>query len=128
MEYDWKEDGSFVRAMLADFRFLHGVFGSRMRLDLGAGYEETLESSRGTRTEWEVLWQVRTARTPRELLDAIVKRVGARSGLTARIDAGQSRGTWTFKDEADVSWTALLTTSAVEKDTLRAKLDLSRAM
>jgi putative intracellular protease/amidase len=127
MEYDWKEDGSYVRAMLADFRFLHGVFGARMRLDLGTGYEETLESTRGTRTAWEVSWQVRARKTPGELLDAIVERVGARSGLTARIDPGQSRGTWSFKDEAGDSWTALLTTSTAEKETLRAQLRLSRA-
>ena len=110
LEYDWRPDGGYVRAMLAD-RHLGGAYEAIRQFD------RTVVSHEGDRDRWETRWVVRTELSPRETLGRLEASIPAASrwsrdpaASAASAGAGAARSVWRHRDEKGQQWIA--TTSA----------------
>lgn len=108
LEYDWRPDGGYVRAMLAD-RHLSGAYEAARQFD------RKVVSHEGDRDRWETRWLVRTDLSPRELLGRLEASIPAAKGWSRDSSAAAAtspavRSVWRYRDEKGESWIA--TTSA----------------
>jgi putative intracellular protease/amidase len=108
LEYDWRPDGGYVRAMLAD-RHLSGAYEAVRQFD------RKVVSHEGNRDRWETRWLVRTDLSSRELLGRLEASIPAAKGWSrdssaAAATSPAARSVWRYRDEKGQSWTA--TTSA----------------
>lgn len=104
LEYDWRPDGGFVRAMLAD-RHLGGAYESIRQ------FERTVVSHEGTRERWETRWLVRTDLSPKDALALFESKVPAAKGWKRDASAaasatGGARTVWRLRDDKGQAWTA----------------------
>ena len=112
LEYDWRPDGGYVRAMLAD-RYLDGAYEAVQQ------FERTVVSHEGNRDRWETRWLVRTDLSPREALVRLEAAIPPARGWSRDPSAGAStspaaRTVWRYQDEKGQSWVA---TTAAEPAT-----------
>jgi putative intracellular protease/amidase len=105
LEYDWRPDGGYVRAMLAD-RYLDGAYQAIRQ------FERTVVSHEGTRERWETRWLVKTDLSPKDALDRFERAIPAANGWSREAPAGQTtsgaaaRAVWRYRDEKGQLWTA----------------------
>jgi transcriptional regulator GlxA family with amidase domain len=109
LEYDWRPDGGYVRAMLAD-RHLSRAYEAVRQFD------RTVVSHEGNRDRWETRWLVRTELSPREALGRLEAAIPAAKGWShdpspaPSVSPETARTVWRYRDEKGQSWVA--TTSA----------------
>lgn len=104
LEYDWRPDGGYVRAMLAD-RYLDGAYQAIRQ------FERTVLSHEGTRDRWETRWVIRTDLTPTAALEKFEAAIPKADGWTRdRTEAGSAadsgRTVWRYRDDRGQVWTA----------------------
>jgi putative intracellular protease/amidase len=104
LEYDWRPEGGYVRAMLAD-RYLGGAYRAISQFD------RTVVSHEGTRERWETRWLVKTDLSPKDALDRFEKAIPSTNGWSrdtsgATISATSARTVWRYRDEKGQMWTA----------------------
>ena len=106
LEYDWRPDGGYVRAMLAD-RYLNGAYQAIRQ------FSRKVVSHEGTRDRWETRWLVKTELSPKDALarfeSAIPKTGGwTRDGSAAAAVSGAdaARTVWRYRDDKGQLWTA----------------------
>jgi len=105
LEYDWRPDGGYVRAMLAD-RYLDGAYDAIRQFD------RTVLSHEGNRDRWETRWLVRTDLSPREALGRFEAAIPAARGWSRDASAATSssppaaRTVWRYRDENGRAWVA----------------------
>jgi putative intracellular protease/amidase len=104
LEYDWRPDGGYVRAMLAD-RYLDGAYQAIRQ------FERTVVSHEGTRERWETRWLVKTELSPKDALDRFEKAIPSSNGWSrdasaATVSATAARTVWRYRDEKGQVWTA----------------------
>lgn len=125
LEYDWRPDGGYVRAMLAD-RYLDGAYEAVEQ------FERTVVSHEGTRDRWETRWIIRTNLSPREALDRFEKAIPAAPGWTRDAvvpgsGADSARTVWRYRDDKGQLWVATATfTPGDEKGKLLASAAVVR--
>jgi hypothetical protein len=105
LEYDWRPDGGYVRAMLAD-RYLDGAYQAIRQ------FERTVVSHEGTRERWETRWLVKTDLSPKDALDRFEKAIPSTNGWSrdasaATASATAARTVWRYRDEKGQMWTAI---------------------
>jgi transcriptional regulator GlxA family with amidase domain len=104
LEYDWRPDGGYVRAMLAD-RYLRGAYDAIRQFD------RTVVSHEGNRERWETRWLLRTELSARETLARFEAAVPAAKGWSrdpgvALSSPAAARTVWRYRDEKGQSWVA----------------------
>jgi transcriptional regulator GlxA family with amidase domain len=104
LEYDWRPDGGFVRAMLAD-RYLGGAYEAIRQ------FQRTVVSHEGTRERWETRWLVRSDLSPQSALARFESALPAakgwtRDGSAAASSADAARAVWRYRDDKGQAWTA----------------------
>ena len=104
LEYDWRPDGGYVRAMLAD-RYLGGAYEAVRQFD------RTVVSHEGNRDRWETKWLVRTDLSPKETLGRLEAAVPAAKGWSrdpssaaASSSPAEARTVWRYKDDKGQAW------------------------
>jgi putative intracellular protease/amidase len=108
LEYDWRPEGGYVRAMLAD-RYLRGAY------DAVRQFERTVVSHEGNRERWETRWLLKTDLAPTEALARFEKSVPAANGWSRDPSAasaaspGIARSVWRYRDEKGQQWVATAT-------------------
>lgn len=107
LEYDWRPDGGYVRAMLAD-RYLRGAYEAIRQ------FERRVLSHEGTRDRWETRWMIQSALSPREALTRFEKEIPpapgwSRDGAAAATRGDVARTVWRYRDEKGQAWTATAT-------------------
>ncbi len=104
LEYDWRPDGGFVRAMLAD-RYLGGAYAAIRQ------FPRNVVSHEGTRERWETRWLVTTDLSPKDALARFESKLPEAKGWTrdasaASSSANAARTVWRYRDEKGEAWTA----------------------
>lgn len=104
LEYDWRPEGAYVRAMLAD-RYLGGAYEAIRQFD------RTVLSHEGGRERWETRWMVRSDLSPREALarfeGALPRAKGwSRDAAAAEATGKSARTVWRYQDEKGQRWIA----------------------
>ena len=105
LEYDWRPDGGYVRAMLAD-RYLDGAYQAVRQ------FQRKVLSHEGTRDRWETRWVVRTELSPKDALarfESAIPTTGGwvRAGSAAASSGGEAaRTVWRYRDDKGQLWTA----------------------
>jgi transcriptional regulator GlxA family with amidase domain len=109
LEYDWRPEGGYVRAMLAD-RHLRGAYDAIRQFD------RTVVSHEGDRDRWETQWLLKTDLSPAQALARFEKSIPAANGWTRDAAAaaqatspGTARSVWRYRDEKGQSWVATAT-------------------
>lgn len=107
LEYDWKPDGGYVRAMLAD-RHLDGAYDAIRQFD------RTVLSHEGNRDRWETRWMIQSELSPKETLARFEKEIPSargwsRDNAAAAAKAGAARTVWRYRDDKGQAWTATAT-------------------
>lgn len=102
MEYDWRPDGGYARAALADAE-LRRLFGRRLNLQVPGGGEAKVLNTAGTRDRWEARWEIKTT-TPLADLQAALAKFLAETGKW--MPQGASPGEWRFTDAEKRAWKA----------------------
>ena len=107
LEYDWRPDGGYVRAMLAD-RHLRGAY------DAVRQFDRTVVSHEGTRDRWETRWLLKTDLPPAGALARFEKSIPAAKGWSrdpsaAASSAANARSVWRYRDEKGQAWVATAT-------------------
>jgi putative intracellular protease/amidase len=107
LEYDWRPDGGYVRAMLAD-RYLAGAYGAIRQ------FERKVLSHEGTRDRWETRWVIQTELSPREALARFEKEIPlapgwSRDSAAAATGTDVARTVWRHRDAQGQAWTATAT-------------------
>jgi hypothetical protein len=132
IEYDWKADGNYARASLADTH-LHTIFGRRLQLDLPTGVVQEVMATQGDRQSWEAVWQIGApgkvgSLTPQALaalIDSAVVDRGRWIKSGGRVTATGTQ--WKFNDAQSNRWTAQLQVDTVTAGgPLRARLSLRK--
>jgi DJ-1/PfpI family protein len=104
LEYDWRPDGGFVRAMLAD-RYLVGAYAAIRQ------FQRNVVSHEGTRDRWETRWLVSTDLSPKDALARFESKLPAAKGWTRDAStvapsANSARAVWRYRDDKGEAWTA----------------------
>jgi putative intracellular protease/amidase len=127
LEYDWRPEGGYVRAMLAD-RYLNGAFQAIRQ------FERTVVSHEGTRDRWQTRWLLKTDLSPKDALDRFEKAIPSASGwsrdASAAVDSATSaRTVWRYQDDRGQTWTAIATFAPApgEKGRLLASAAVARS-
>ena len=107
LEYDWRPEGGYVRAMLAD-RYLRGAYEAVRQFD------RTVVSHEGTRDRWETQWLVRTDLSPKETLGRLEAAIPAAPGWSrdaapASTSPAEARSIWRYRDDKGQTWVATAT-------------------
>lgn len=106
LEYDWRPEGGYVRAMLAD-RYLRGAY------DAVRQFDRTVVSHEGNRERWETRWLLKTDLAPTEALARFEKSIPAANGWSrdssGAASAGAERAAWRYRDEKGQPWVATAT-------------------
>ncbi len=121
LEYDWRPEGGYVRAMLAD-RHLRGAY------DAVRQFERTVVSHEGNRDRWETRWLVKTDLSPRELLAKLEAAIPAAKGWSRDTSAavavasspGAARAVWRYRDETGQGWVATAVAEPAPREKGRA--------
>lgn len=114
LEYDWKPEGTYARAALADryMRFLMADFGTSESL-----------SREGTNEKWESTWKI-TGATGDEIFESVSGTINANTtwGPGPFIPWQKSQehlskrhhGAWKFQDEQGHWWKGMMKVTPVE--------------
>jgi len=109
LEYDWRPEGGYVRAMLAD-RHLRGAYDAIRQFD------RRVVSHEGDRDRWETRWLLKTDLSPAEALARFEKSIPAANGWARDSSAGApaatpgpARSVWRYRDEKGQAWVATAT-------------------
>lgn len=126
LEYDWRPDGGYVRAMLAD-RYLRGAYDAIRQFD------RTVVSHEGDRDRWETRWLVKTDLAPTEALARFEKSIPAvngwardTSGAATASSPGSARTVWRYRDEKGQAWVATATAGPREKGRVLLTVGIAR--
>jgi transcriptional regulator GlxA family with amidase domain len=128
LEYDWRPEGGYVRAMLAD-RYLRGAYEAIRQFD------RTVLVHEGTRDRWETRWLVKTDLSPGEALGRFEKAIPAAPGwmrdsaAAAVSSEGIARTIWRYTDPDGQSWvvTASFEPAREEKGKILVTASVARA-
>ncbi|HSE63399.1 MAG TPA: DJ-1/PfpI family protein [Thermoanaerobaculia bacterium] len=107
LEYDWRPDGGYVRAMLAD-RYLSGAYRAIRQ------FQRTVVLHEGTRDWWETRWMIDSELSPKEAIARFEKEVPpapgwSRDGAAAATGTDVARTVWRHRDAQGQAWTATAT-------------------
>ena len=125
LEYDWRPDGGYVRAMLAD-RYLEGAYGAIRQ------FERRVLSHEGTRDRWETRWMIQSELSPKEALARFEKEIPpargwSRDNAAAAAKSDAARTVWRYRDDKGQEWIATATfTPGNEKGKLLASAAVVR--
>jgi hypothetical protein len=126
LEYDWRPDGGYVRAALADYP-LWNAFGMNLDLGLPSGYHARLERNAGDRQRWNAAWRVETQASDVALAAAIDQTLRRKlPDVPASPDGGATRS-WRYNGPEGRSWRLDLTISAVAAGVKQARIDVMLA-
>jgi putative intracellular protease/amidase len=98
IEYDWRPEGGFVRARLAD-RVMPDIDARSILGDF------TVERNEGTADRWEVAIRGTSAKQPGEVMDALEHALLEKKPWR-RTSADATSRAWTFADDEGKPWTA----------------------
>ncbi len=126
-EYAWQPGTGYITGAVGA-RFLNKALMGGIALPPGAN-AETTEFSGGTH-DWTKGWRITgTGLTREAILKACDARLSASwTKVNAGVDAGDSRGHWTFTDERGAAWdaTASVTPSAENPSTFSLRLSIKK--
>jgi putative intracellular protease/amidase len=116
LEYDWRPQGGYVRAMLAD-RYLAGAYAAIRQ------FPRNVVSHEGTRERWETRWLVSSDLSPGEALARFESALPPAKGWTrdateAASSPSGARTVWRYRDGGQ-TWTA---TATFEPGPVKGKL------
>jgi putative intracellular protease/amidase len=98
IEYDWRPEGGFVRARLAD-RLIPDVDVNAILGDVA------VERYEGTSERWEVVVRGTSPKQPANVMDAL-ERAFVEKKAWRRASADETSRGWTFTDDEGKPWTA----------------------
>ena len=107
LEYDWRPNGGYVRAMLAD-RYLNGAYKAIRQ------FPRNVASHEGTREQWETRWLVSSDLSPEEALARFESALPAAKGWARDASEAESspagaRTVWRYRGGDGGTWTATAT-------------------
>lgn len=120
LEYDWRPDSDFARAVLAD-RQLPGI-------DFPDGAEARLIDTHGDRQSWTVRYRVKTGLSAVQLREHLDRQLARLDNWTRQGEPSTDNSEWRFISEDGQSWTALeCVEKTEERDVYNATLTIRRA-
>ncbi len=120
MEYDWRPDGGYVRAKLADTH-------AQALLDFNPPAPRRIsEVYEGDEDRWTLKWRIKWPGSPAEMIEQL--RMGARmagwTSLEETLPAASDR--WRFTDAGGKAWLASASVEQVAEGELRLEVSVRR--